>query len=93
VARGDAIRASDWKGEAVVGADGGEPGSRRRSDEWWRSEQGKNGWKRSVQLPRCVLEELEKTLGVQKKRCPCASRSWRLGGVRGDRGGARAEAQ
>jgi hypothetical protein len=52
---------------------------------------GKIGWKRSVQLPRRVLEELEKALGVQKRRCPCASRSWHLGGARGDRGGAQAE--
>jgi hypothetical protein len=36
VACGDAVRASDWKGEAVVEADDGEPGSRRRSgDQWW----------------------------------------------------------
>jgi hypothetical protein len=31
-------------------------------------------------------------LGIQKRMCPCASRSWRLGGARGDRGEARAEA-
>jgi hypothetical protein len=49
-------------------------------------------WKRSVEIPGRVLEELEEELGVQKGMCPCASRSWRLGGVRGDRGGARAEA-
>jgi hypothetical protein len=44
-----------------------------------------------VQMPERVPEELEKTLGVQKRMCPCASRSWRLGGARGDRGGAQAE--
>jgi hypothetical protein len=49
-------------------------------------------WKRIVQMPGNVLEELEEELEVQKGMCLCASRSWRLGGVRGDRGGARAEA-
>jgi hypothetical protein len=48
-------------------------------------------WKRSVQMPGCVLEELEEELGVQKGMCPCASRSWRLSGMRGHRGGAWAE--
>jgi hypothetical protein len=48
-------------------------------------------WNKSVQKPGRVLEELEKALGVQKKMCPCASRSWHLGGARGDCGGARAE--
>jgi hypothetical protein len=38
---GNADRASDWKGEAMVEADDGEPVSRRRSGERWRSEQGK----------------------------------------------------
>jgi hypothetical protein len=41
VAHGDAVRASDWKGEAVMEANDGELGSRRRSGERWRSEQGK----------------------------------------------------
>jgi hypothetical protein len=40
VACGNAVRAPDWKGEAVVEADDGEPGSRRRSGVRWRSEQG-----------------------------------------------------
>jgi hypothetical protein len=40
----------------------------------------------------CVLEKLEEVLGVQKRVCLCASRSWRSGGTRGDRGEARAEA-
>jgi hypothetical protein len=52
---------------------------------------GKMEWKRSVQMQGRVLEELEEELGVQKGMCPCASRSWRLGGVRGDRGSAPAE--
>jgi hypothetical protein len=43
-------------------------------------------------MPGRVLEELEEDLGVQKRMCPCASRSWRLGGTRGNCGGARAEA-
>jgi hypothetical protein len=43
-------------------------------------------------MPRCVLEKLEEALGVQKRVCLCASRSWHSGGVRGDRGEARAEA-
>jgi hypothetical protein len=91
VDRGGAVCASDRGWGAVVGAADGESGSRRRSGERWRSEHGKIGWKRSVQLPRRVLEELEKMLGVQKMRCSCASRSWRLDDARGDRGGARAE--
>jgi hypothetical protein len=41
VDRGNAVRSSDWEGGAVVEADDGEPGSRRRSDERWRSDQGK----------------------------------------------------
>jgi hypothetical protein len=90
VDRGGAVHTSDRGWGAMVGAADGEPESRRRSGVRWRSEQGKNGWKRSVQLPRRVLKELEKMLGVQKRRCPCASRSWRLGGARGGRGGARA---
>jgi hypothetical protein len=49
-------------------------------------------WKRGVQIPERALEELEKELEVQKRMCPCTSRSWRLGGARGDCGGARAEA-
>jgi hypothetical protein len=40
VGRGNAVRASDWKGEAVVEADDSEPGSRRRSGEQWRTGQG-----------------------------------------------------
>jgi hypothetical protein len=40
VGRGNAIPSLDWKGEAVVEADDGEPGSRRRSGEQWRTEQG-----------------------------------------------------
>jgi hypothetical protein len=44
-----------------------------------------------VQMPERVPEELEKALGVQKRMCPCGSRSWHLGGAHGDRGGARAE--
>jgi hypothetical protein len=39
-----------------------------------------------------VLEEIDKAFKVQKKRCPCSSRCWHLGGARGSRGGARAGA-
>jgi hypothetical protein len=35
-----------------------------------------------------VLEEIEKALGVRKKRCPCSSRCWHFGGARGSYGGA-----
>jgi hypothetical protein len=52
---------------------------------------GRIGWKRIVQMPERVPEELEKVLGVQKRMCSCTSRSWRLDGARGDRGGAQAE--
>jgi hypothetical protein len=41
VDRGNAVHALDWKGEAVVKADDGEPESRGRSGERWRSVQGK----------------------------------------------------
>jgi hypothetical protein len=51
-----------------------------------------NGWKRNLQLLECVLEEIEKALGVQKKWCPCSSRCWHFGGARGSRGGDRAGA-
>jgi hypothetical protein len=50
------------------------------------------GWKGSVQMLERVLGKLKEMLGVQKKMCPCASRCWRLSGVRGSRGGARARA-
>jgi hypothetical protein len=43
-------------------------------------------------MPGHVLEKLEEALRVQKRMCLCASRSWRLGGARGDHGEARAEA-
>jgi hypothetical protein len=52
---------------------------------------GKIECKNDVQMPGCVLGKLKEELGVQKRMCPCASRSGRLGGARGDRGGARAE--
>jgi hypothetical protein len=43
-------------------------------------------------MPGRVLEELEEELGVEKRMCPCASRSWHLDGARGSRSRARAEA-
>jgi hypothetical protein len=51
------------------------------------------GWKRNLQPPERVLEELEKVLGVQKKLCRGSSRCWHLGGACGSRGGAQAGAQ
>jgi hypothetical protein len=45
--------------------------------------------KSDVQKPGRVLGKLKEELGVQKRRCPYASRSWRLSGARGSRGGAR----
>jgi hypothetical protein len=60
----------------VVGAADGEPGKRRMSGEQWRSGQGKIEGKNDVQQPGRVLGKLKEELRVQKRRCPCASRSW-----------------
>jgi hypothetical protein len=40
-----------------------------------------------------VLDKLEEVLEVQKRMWLCASKSWHASGARGDRGGARAEAE
>jgi hypothetical protein len=77
VDREGADRTSDRGWGAVVGAADGEQGRWRRSDEQWRSGQGKIEGKNDVQQPGRVLGKLEEELRVQKRRCPCASRSWR----------------
>jgi hypothetical protein len=64
---GGADRTSDRGWGAVVGAVDGEPGSRRRSGEQWRSGQGKIGRKGSVQELERVLGKLKEELGVQKR--------------------------
>jgi hypothetical protein len=66
----------DGGGDRAAGGD--------RSREIGREKKGENA--------RTGTREVEKAPGVQKKRCPCSSRCWRLGGARGSRGGVRAGA-